>query len=74
MKEKVALFLLCQLLAKKGNDETIVYIYEKCKVSITCTCMQLLYNFRRDCTKSTGLGFRICENRIVFLGTMLDHQ
>lgn len=33
-QQKVALYLLCHLLAKKGSEDTIVYLYEKCKVSI----------------------------------------
>ena len=33
-KQKIALYLLCHLLAKKGSDETMVYIFEKCKVNI----------------------------------------
>ena len=38
-KQKVALYLLCHLLAKKGSEETLIYIYEKCKVSVLHTCI-----------------------------------
>ncbi len=31
--QKIALSLLCHLLPKKGTDNKMKYIYEKCKVS-----------------------------------------
>ena len=34
-KQKVALYLLCHLLAKKGSEDTMVYIYEKCMVGFS---------------------------------------
>jgi len=53
-KQKVALYILCHLLAKKGSEDAMGYIYEKYKVSYSYNHVTCWERPRLSCKFSVG--------------------
>ena len=43
--EKAGLYILCKVLSKKGASNTLVYIYEECKVHVNSYRAAFLASF-----------------------------